>query len=130
DFADMDSLVQSQHVTTVDAVTLDLGISSVQLDDPARGFSFRLDGPLDMRMDRGSDDTAADVVNTFTQDDLAGVIRDYGDERFARSIAAAIVRSRQKGPITSTGQLRALIEETVPRRYWPRRIHPATRTFQ
>src|SRR5207249_8223536 len=83
-----------------------------------------------MRMDRDSDNTASDLVNSLSQTELATAIRDYGDERFARSIAAAIVRSRQHLPITSTGQLRVLIEATVPRRYWPRRIHPATRTFQ
>jgi len=130
DFADMDTIVRSLDHAQVDLVALDLGISSLQLDDPTRGFSFRGDGPLDMRLDRSSGVDAAGIVNAWSHANLAGAIRDYGDERFARSIAAAIIRSREREPITTTGQLRVLIENTVPRRFWPKRIHPATRTFQ
>jgi 16S rRNA (cytosine1402-N4)-methyltransferase len=130
DFADMDTIVQSLGYAQVDMVALDLGISSLQLDDAARGFSFRNDGPLDMRIDSSGGVSATGIVNSWSHADLTGVIRDYGDERFARSIAAAIVRSRERGPITTTTQLRTLIEDSVPRRFWPKRIHPATRTFQ
>ncbi|HYL70909.1 MAG TPA: 16S rRNA (cytosine(1402)-N(4))-methyltransferase RsmH [Candidatus Dormibacteraeota bacterium] len=130
DFAEIDSIVESRGVDAADIVVLDLGLSSIQLDDPNRGFSFLLDGPLDMRMDREQGATAADLVNEWSLDDLAAVIRDYGDERWARPIAHAIVRARERAPVTRTAQLRELVASTVPRRHWPKRIHPATRTFQ
>jgi len=131
DFADISQLLRDAGVDAVDLITLDLGVSSLQLDAPERGFSFRFDGPLDMRMDTsGGDLTAADLVNTWPEADLQKLIRDYGEERFARGVAAAIVRERAKQPITTTAQLRELVERAIPRRYWPRRIHPATRTFQ
>jgi 16S rRNA (cytosine1402-N4)-methyltransferase len=130
DFAELDTIVESLGIKAVDIVVLDLGVSSLQLDDPDRGFSFRFDGPLDMRMDQGSGVTAADLVNTLPVDDLSQVIRDYGDERFARAIAAAIGRARARKPITRTEDLRGIVESTVPRRFWPKHIHPATRTFQ
>jgi 16S rRNA (cytosine1402-N4)-methyltransferase len=131
DFADLSSILRDSGVEAVDIVTLDLGVSSLQLDSAERGFSFRFDGPLDMRMDTDSGGpTAADLVNTWSESDLATLIRDYGEERFARAVAAAIVRERTKQPITTTAQLRECVERAIPRRYWPRRIHPATRTFQ
>jgi 16S rRNA (cytosine1402-N4)-methyltransferase len=130
DFADLDSIVRTLGVAAVDAVVFDLGISSIQLDDPARGFSFRLDGPLDMRMNPSSGTTAAQLVDSLTADELASLIREYGDERFARPIANRIARTRELVPLTTTTQLRELVEQVVPRRFWPKRIHPATRTFQ
>ncbi|MFZ2032130.1 MAG: 16S rRNA (cytosine(1402)-N(4))-methyltransferase RsmH, partial [Candidatus Dormiibacterota bacterium] len=130
DFADLEAIVRATGVTAADVVVFDLGISSLQLDDPARGFSFRFDGPLDMRMDPTSGTTAAHLVDSLTADELTSLIRDYGDERFARSIASRIVRARERAPITTTTQLRELVEQVVPRRFWPKRIHPATRTFQ
>ncbi len=130
DFAELDTIVESLGIKAVDIAVLDLGVSSLQLDDPDRGFSFRLDGPLDMRMDQESGVTAADLVNTLPVDDLSQVIRDFGDERFARAIAAAIGRARARKPITRTEDLRGIVEKTVPRRFWPKHIHPATRTFQ
>jgi 16S rRNA (cytosine1402-N4)-methyltransferase len=130
DFADLGDIVRSLGVAAVDAVAFDLGISSLQLDDPARGFSFRFDGPLDMRMDPSSGETAAHLVDSLTADELASLIREYGDERFARAIANRIARTRELVPITTTTQLRELVEQVVPRRFWPKRIHPATRTFQ
>ena len=130
DFAELDTIIESLGIKAVDIAVLDLGVSSLQLDDPERGFSFRRDGPLDMRMDRESGVTAADLVNTLPVDDLGQVIRDYGDERFARAIASAIGRARAQKPITRTEDLRSIVEATVPRRFWPKRIHPATRTFQ
>jgi len=130
DFAELDEIVHSCGVDAADSVVLDLGISSLQLDDPQRGFSFRFDGPLDMRMNRAQGATAADLVSQWSVDELAAVIRDYGDERWARPIATAIVRSRERTPLLNTAQLRDIVEATVPRRFWPKHIHPATRTFQ
>jgi 16S rRNA (cytosine1402-N4)-methyltransferase len=130
DFADMESIAAAHRISRVDGVVLDLGISSVQLDDPQRGFSFRQPGPLDMRMDPRTGASAADLVNEWPEADLAALIRTYGDERFARGIAAAIARSRAQRRITTTTQLSQLVERTIPRRFWPKRIHPATRTFQ
>jgi 16S rRNA (cytosine1402-N4)-methyltransferase len=130
DFADMESIAEARGIGPVDGVMLDLGISSPQLDDPERGFSFRLDGPLDMRMDTDAAVSAVDIVREWSQADLAALIRAYGEERFAAPIAAAIVRSRETTPITRTTQLREIVERTIPRRFWPKRIHPATRTFQ
>jgi 16S rRNA (cytosine1402-N4)-methyltransferase len=130
DFADLETIAHGLGVDAVDAVVFDLGISSIQLDDPARGFSFRFDGPLDMRMNPSSGTTAAHLVDSLTADELASLIREYGDERFARPIANRIARTRELVPLTTTTQLRELIEQVVPRRFWPKRIHPATRTFQ
>ena len=130
DFAAMDDIAAAHGILAVDGVVLDLGISSVQLDDASRGFSFRADGPLDMRMDRNTGLSAADIANSWSEEDLAALIRTYGEEHFARGIAAAIVRARSAAPVTTTTQLRELVERTVPRRFWPKRIHPATRTFQ
>jgi 16S rRNA (cytosine1402-N4)-methyltransferase len=130
DFADLETIVRSLGVDAADVVVFDLGISSLQLDDPARGFSFRHDGPLDMRMDPSSGETAAQLVDSLTADELTSLIREYGDERFARSIANRIARTRELVPLTTTTQLRELVEQVVPRRFWPKRIHPATRTFQ
>lgn len=131
DFADVSQILRDLGVAAVDAVTLDLGVSSLQLDAPERGFSFRFDGPLDMRMDTESGGvTAADVVNTWSASDLERLIREYGEERFARGVAASIVRERAKQPLTTTTHLREAVERAIPRRYWPKRIHPATRTFQ
>ena len=133
DFADLSEVLRDTGVApgTVDAITLDLGVSSLQLDAPERGFSFRFDGPLDMRMDTsGGGVTAADVLNGWAEEDLHRLIRDYGEERFARGIAAAIVRRRAQQPLRTTADLRDCVERAVPRRYWPKRIHPATRTFQ
>src|SRR5947209_10835396 len=115
DFAELDIIVNGLGIPSVDCVALDLGISSLQLDDPLRGFSFRLDGPLDMRMDAGSGVTAADLVNTLGADELAAVIRDYGEERFARPIATAVAAARKKAAVTRTGQLRRSITDTLPR---------------
>jgi 16S rRNA (cytosine1402-N4)-methyltransferase len=129
-FAALESIAAKHGIGTVDGVTLDLGVSSVQLDDPRRGFSFRFDGPLDMRMDQGDGRSAADIVNQWSEADLTSLIRIYGEERFARMIAAAIMRNRSDAAITTTAQLREIVERTIPRRFWPKRIHPATRTFQ
>ncbi len=114
-----------------DGILMDLGVSSRQIDVGARGFSFRADGPLDMRMDSSSNGpTAADLVSELPEDELARIFKQYGEERHARRVARAIVALRAATPITTTGQLAALVEQTVPRPRGPRRIHPATRVFQ
>jgi len=112
----------------VTGVLLDLGVSSPQLDVPARGFSFSADGPLDMRMDPDSGESAAQWLTTAREQDIARVLRDYGDERFARRIARAICADRAVTPLTTTSQLKALIERVVPTREPGK--HPATRSFQ
>ena len=112
----------------VDGLLLDLGVSSPQLDEAERGFSFMQDGPLDMRMDRTRGMSAAEWLNTADEDEMAGVIRDYGEERFARRIARAIVRERAEEPLQRTVQLADLVERASPVR--ERHKHPATRTFQ
>jgi len=131
DFADIDRIAAGHGIVAVDSLSLDLGTSSQQLDDPARGFSFRYDGPLDMRMDQtAATPTAATILNSWEEADLVALIRGYGDERFAAAIARAVLRERRRRPLVTTSQLRELVEQTVPRRFWPKRIHPATRTFQ
>jgi len=112
----------------VAGVLLDLGVSSPQLDEPRRGFSFGADGPLDMRMDPDSGESAADWLARASEQDIARVLKDYGEERFARRVAQAICTARAEAPITTTGQLRALIERAVPTREPGK--HPATRSFQ
>jgi len=131
DFAVLDAIAAAHGIVAADSVSLDLGVSSLQLDDPARGFSFRGDGPLDMRMDQTEDTpTAATILNDWTEAELVALLRTYGEERFAPGIARAVIRERRQRPLATTSQLRELVEQTVPRRFWPKRIHPATRTFQ
>ena len=123
-------LLASAGVFAVDGVLLDLGLSSMQLDDASRGFSFRTDGPLDMRMSQDQQVTAADLLEQASREDLTRIIRRWGEERHAAAIARQIVRAREKGPLTRTQELAELVERTLgagSRRY---RIHPATRTFQ
>lgn len=127
-FSDLDRLAAAHGHETVDGVVLDVGVSSMQLDQADRGFSFRQDGPLDMRMGAQGPD-AADVVNTMEAANLARVIAVLGEERRARAVAAAIVRARAKGPITRTADLADIVVGAVGRRK-PGEIHPATRTFQ
>ncbi|MGE5145324.1 MAG: 16S rRNA (cytosine(1402)-N(4))-methyltransferase RsmH [Candidatus Eiseniibacteriota bacterium] len=126
-FGDMVELLQAREVTEVDGVAFDFGVSSMQIDDPARGFSFRQDGPLDMRMDP-TGASAADVVNTLDESALADLIFSYGEERRARRVAKAIVTARAEKPITRTGELAEIVRRAVP----PSKdgIDPATRTFQ
>ena len=108
-------------------VLLDLGVSSYQLDESRRGFSFQADEPLDMRLDPSQAQTAASVVNTWPEEELANALYEYGDERYSRRIARAIVRRR---PLATTGDLVAAVRSAVPRAAWPKRTHVATRTFQ
>jgi 16S rRNA (cytosine1402-N4)-methyltransferase len=131
-FGDMQTLLNERGVDAVDGVTLDLGVSSMQIDDPARGFAFAKDGPLDMRMEK-SGQSAADLVNSVAEEELADIIRTYGEERLARRIARAIVAARTQAPIETTGQLADIVRAVAaPRqaRRGGRKIDPATRTFQ
>lgn len=125
-FGDMAALMASAGVSHVDGVTLDLGVSSPQIDDPLRGFSFRFDGPLDMRMGEEGP-TAADFVNQAEEEDIANVIYQYGEERYSRRIARAIVVAREIDPILTTSQLVKIIHKNVRRS--KDGINPATRTF-
>ena len=124
---DLAEIVRGEGIGEVDGVLLDLGVSSPQLDDAGRGFSFRADGPLDMRMDRSRRLTAAEIVNSRTVEELTEILRAYGEEPAARRIAQAIVRLRAQGRIETTSQLAELVERTVGRHG---AHHPATRTFQ
>jgi len=108
----------------------DLGVSSPQLDDPARGFAYAQDAPLDMRMDRTAERTAADVVNDYPPAELARILHEYGEERFARRIAEAVVRERARAPITSTQRLSAIVKDAIPAATRRTGGNPAKRTFQ
>jgi 16S rRNA (cytosine1402-N4)-methyltransferase len=117
-------------LSQVDGVLFDLGVSSPQLDDPARGFAYSQDAPLDMRMDQAGPLTAADVVNTYPADRLARVLREYGEERFARRIAEAVVRERAKTPLQSTARLSQIVRDSIPAPARRTGGNPAKRTFQ
>jgi 16S rRNA (cytosine1402-N4)-methyltransferase len=121
-------VLKQEGISGVDGVLLDLGVSSPQLDDASRGFSFRRDGPLDMRMDPDSGMSAAEWLATASEQDIGGVIKRYGEERFAKQIARAIVAARSRQPLDRTRQLAEIVAEAVPTRE-PRQ-DPATRTFQ
>ncbi len=129
-FSEAGQVLEELGVDGLDGILLDLGVSSHQLDTPERGFSFRDEGPLDMRMDPGGGETAADVVNSLSADDLAGVFRELGEERYAGRIARRIVRRRQEAPLKTTRELADLVRAVVPGGRAPARIHPATRVFQ
>jgi 16S rRNA (cytosine1402-N4)-methyltransferase len=129
-YADAADLARERRFGPVVAALVDFGTSSMDLDDPVRGFSFRQDGPLDMRFDQSHPFTAAEVVNTYDEDRLARVIAEYGEERFARRIAQAIVRARREQHIVGTLQLVDIIANAVPSSYRHVPLHFATRTFQ
>lgn len=127
---DVAAVLAAQGIDAIDGLLLDLGVSSHQLDSPERGFSFRGNGPLDMRMNPLEGDTAADLVNNLPEQELERIIREYGEERWARKIAARIVAMRSESPFSTTRELADLVESTIPRRFHEDRLHPATRTFQ
>ncbi len=129
-FGDLKRHLASIGVGEVHGVMFDLGVSSPQLDNPTRGFSFGADGPLDMRMDQSTGPTAADLLSELSERELADVIFRHGEERFARRIARGIVRARQRRPLTTTAELVAVVRDAVPPVYRHGRIHCATRTFQ
>ena len=132
-FENIKTVIAEAGIAVLDGAVLDLGVSSKQLDDPGRGFSYMNDGPLDMRMDGGADNgglCAEDVVNEYSEEDLCRIIREYGEERWAKRIASFIVEERGRGRIKSTGELSGIIKRAIPaaaRRDGP---HPAKRTFQ
>jgi len=128
DHRDLPAILDELGLGPVDGILLDLGVSSIQVDDPDRGFSFLRDGPLDMRMDRSAPTTAADLVNTLPEGDLARLIARFGEEPQARRVARAIVRERDKAPFTGTARLAGTIAAALPGP--PGRTHVATRTFQ
>ena len=130
DFADVAGHLGTLGITELDGFILDLGVSSHQLDTRERGFSFQQDAPLDMRMDTSSGETAADLANELPEPELARIIEEYGEERWAKRIASFIVKERAESPITTTFRLVDIIKGAVPKAKWDERIHPATRTFQ
>ena len=115
---------------TVDGILLDLGVSSYQLDNPERGFSYRTDAPLDMRMDRTADFSSRDIVNTYSAQELTRILRDYGEEKCAAKIAANIVKEREIAPIETTGRLAQIVERSIPMKMRERGGNPCKRTFQ
>jgi 16S rRNA (cytosine1402-N4)-methyltransferase len=129
-FDELPEVLERLAVPEVQGVLFDLGVSSLQLDRPDRGFSYSADAPLDMRMDPTAARTAADVVNTYSPRDLTRVLRVYGEERFASRIAAAIERERARGPLTSTARLAELVRDAIPAATRRTGGHPAKRTFQ
>ena len=129
DYRRMDEALDAQQIGTVDGLLADLGVSSMQLDSPGRGFSFRRDEPLDMRMDTTTGPTAADVIREADERTLADVIYEFGEDRHARRIARAITETRAHSPIVTTGHLADIVRRAVPRKGYSR-IDPATRTFQ
>ncbi len=129
DFRQLDAILDARGVPTIDGAIADVGLSSMQLDGEGRGFSFRRDEPLDMRMDRSTGATAADLLRDASEQELADRIFQYGEERHSRRIARAIVETRREDPLRTTGQLAATVRRAIPGRGW-RRIDPATRTFQ
>ncbi len=126
----MKSKLHELGIDRVDGIMLDLGVSSYQLDTADRGFSYREDAPLDMRMDRRQETTARDIVNGYSEMDLCRVIRDYGEDKFAKNIARHIVRERSRRPIETTGELTEIIRGAIPMKYQKKGGHPAKRTFQ
>ena len=132
DYRAIEEVLDREHVDLIDGTLADLGVSSLQFDAPGRGFSFQRDEPLDMRMDRSGGDTAADLVARSTERELADAIFQFGEERFSRRIARAIVEARREAPVDTTGRLAAIVRRAIPRRpgRGPLRIDPATRTFQ
>ncbi len=129
-FARMADTLAEMGIEEIDGFLLDVGVSSHQLDTAKRGFSFQHDAPLDMRMNLAAETTAADLVNTLAEEELAKVIREYGEERWAKRIAAFIARRREEAPIETTLQLVDVIKGAIPKGAWEERLHPATRTFQ
>jgi 16S rRNA (cytosine1402-N4)-methyltransferase len=129
-YDELPEVLERLGITSVSSVLLDLGVSSLQLDEVQRGFSYARDAPLDMRMDASIGRTAADIVNTYPPGDLARVLRDYGEERFARRIVSAIVAARTREPLRNTAELAELVRTAVPAATRRTGGHPAKRTFQ
>ena len=130
-YAEIDKVFRDLKIEKADGIYLDLGVSSYQLDTPDRGFTYREeDAPLDMRMDQRKEKTAADIINTYSEQELYRIIRDYGEDRFAKNIAKHIVRARQEKAITTTGQLNEIIRAAIPAKVRATGGHPSKRTYQ
>jgi len=129
-FANLDTVMKNMKVERIDAALFDIGVSSYQIQDPCRGFSFEREGPLDMRMDLSQPLSAYEIVNRSRREKLESIIRDLGQERYWRRITGAILEKRKKRPIRTTRELSETIKEAVGKRYLSQRIHPATRVFQ
>ena len=129
-YRDMKPQLHKIGIDKVDGIVIDLGVSSYQLDTAERGFSYRVDAPLDMRMDQRQRMTARDIVNDYSESELYRVIRDYGEDRFAKNIAKHIVAEREKEPIETTGQLNEIIRHSIPMKIQKTSGHPSKRTFQ
>lgn len=130
DYRNLPAILEELNISQVDAILIDMGVCSDQLDDPERGLAFRYDAPLDMRLDRSQPETAAHLLRRVSVGELARILREYGGERWANAIAKAIIRRREAGRMNTTGDLVAAVLEAIPRKYQDKRIHPATRTFQ
>ncbi len=131
-FSDLEKILNHEGIKKIDGILFDLGISSFQLDNAERGFTFQQDGPLDMRLDRDSYISAYDLVNNLHEDEISHLLWNFGQERWHRRIARVLVEQRQKSPISTTAQLADMVDRAIPYRYRRgyRKIHPATRTFQ
>ena len=129
-YADMDQVLGNLGIEKVDGIYLDLGVSSYQLDTAERGFSYRNDAPLDMRMDDRNPQTAADIVNEYSESELFHMIKNYGEDRFAQNIAKHICIERAKSPIETTGQLNDIIKAAIPAKMREKGGHPSKRTYQ
>lgn len=129
-FSDIDVIFKNLNIKKIDGILFDLGISSFQLDDPHRGFSFQSEGPLDMRLDRKSYISAYDLVNNLNEEEISSLLWTFGQERWHNRIAHLLIEERARSPITTTVQLANIVMRAVPYRYRHYRIHPATRTFQ
>ncbi len=129
-FKNIDLVLSEEGIDKIHGIIMDLGLSSYQLDQSGRGFSFMRDEPLDMRMDRNSTILASDMINQLPEERLAQLIQIYGEEPWAKKIASAIVKRREERPIFSTLELAQIVKDAIPRRFHPRKIHPATKTFQ
>lgn len=129
-YCEIDTILQDLGVTKVDGIVLDLGVSSYQLDNLERGFSYKSDAPLDMRMDARQAKTAAEVVNNYSEYELYKIIRDYGEDKFAKNIAKHIVKVREQEPLKTTAQLSNIIKAAIPMKFQAKGGHPAKKTFQ
>ena len=129
-YCEIDTILKDLDIDKVDGIVLDLGVSSYQLDNLERGFSYKADAPLDMRMDTRQMITASDVVNDYSENELYRIIRDYGEDRFAKNIAKHIVMARKKKPLTTTGELSEIVKKSIPMKFQAKGGHPAKKTFQ
>lgn len=130
DYRNLPEVLQELQIDAVDAILVDMGVCSAQLDDPERGLAFRYDAPLDMRLDREQPTTAYHLLQRIRLPELVRILREYGGEQWAKPIARAIIRRRDQGRMNTTGDLAAAVLEAIPKKFQEKRIHPATRTFQ